>query len=93
VSPDEIPLRDRLIAIERDVAHLLDESRAIRTTLHSLVAGAMSEHSQAIQTLRAAADQRTGIWWTAAWILGGLVVLVGAAAWLLEHQVQIVIKP
>jgi len=93
VTDDELPLRDRLIAIERDVVHLLDESRAIRTTLHSFVAGAMAEHTQAIQALRMAHDQRTGIWWTVAWVAGGIIIVAGALAWVLEHNVQIVIKP
>lgn len=34
-----------------------------------------------------------GIWWALAWIAGGLVVVVGALAWLLEHQVQIIVRP
>jgi hypothetical protein len=89
----EPPIGERLAAIERDVVHLLDESRAIRNTLHSLIATALGDHSAAIRALSAAHDQKIGIWWTIAWISAGLLVVIGGLAWLLEHQVEIVVKP
>ena len=87
------PVRERLAAIERDVAHLVDESRAIRTTLHSLLTTAINDHSAAIRALSAAHEQKIGIWWTIIWISAGLLVVIGALAWLLEHNVTIVVKP
>jgi hypothetical protein len=84
---------ERLAAIERDVAHLVDESPAIRTTLHSLLTTAINDHSAAIRALSAAHEQKVGIWWTMAWVTAALVVVIGALVWLLEHQVQIVVKP
>lgn len=90
---DEAPLRERLARIEAKVDHLTAESAAVRNSLHTMIQTALSTHEAAIGRLSVAHDQRTGIWWTAAWILGGLVILVGAATWLIEHQVQIIIKP
>lgn len=83
---------ERLARIETDISHLKDESRAIRDALHSLIRSAMDEHTSAITRLATAHDQRTGIWWTVAWVCGVALVLAGGIAWLLENQVQIIIK-
>jgi hypothetical protein len=58
---DEPAIRERLAAIERDVLHLLDESRAIRNTLHSLLTTALADHSAAIRALSAAHEHRSGL--------------------------------
>jgi type VI protein secretion system component VasF len=83
---------ERLARIETDISHLREESRAVRDALHGLVRTALADHSAAITRLAAAHDQRQGIWWTVAWVLAALVVIGGAVGWLLENQVQIVIK-
>lgn len=93
MSDDEAPLRERLARIEATVLAVQEESRALRVTLHDLIRSALADHSTAITRLAAAHDNRIGIWWALAWIGAGLVIVVGALAWLLEHQVQIVVKP
>jgi len=93
VSEDEAPLRERLARIEATVLAVQEESRALRSTLHDLIRSALADHAAAIARLATAHDARLGMWWA---LIGGgglLVLVVGAIAWLLEHQVQIVIKP
>lgn len=84
---------ERLAAIERDVAHLVDESRAIRNTLHSLLTTAINDHSAAIRALSAAHEQKIGVWWAVGWVAAALLVVIGGLAWLLEHNIQIIVKP
>jgi type VI protein secretion system component VasF len=93
VNEDELQLRERLARIEATVVAVQEESRALRTTLHDLIRSALADHSTAITRLAAAHDNRIGIWWALAWIAAGLVIVAGALAWLLEHQIQIVVKP
>ena len=84
---------ERLAAIERDVAHLVDESRAIRNTLHSLLTTALNDHSAAIRELSAAHEQKIGVWWAVGWATAALLVVIGGLAWVLEHNIQIIVKP
>lgn len=89
---DEPPLQ-RIVRLEADVANLKEESRAIRGSLHDLIRTALADHSAAIARLAAAHDQKVGIWWALVWIGAGLVIVIGGIAWLLEHQIEIVVKP
>lgn len=85
-------LRERMAAAEANIANLQEESRAIRSSLHELVRTALADHGAAIARLAASHDTKLGIWWTLVWICAGVVVVIGAVAWLLEHQFQIIIK-
>lgn len=84
---------DRLIGLERDVQHLLGQSRTIQATLHNLLATMMSDHSAAIKALSESHQKKVGIWWTVGWMFTVLLIIFGALGWLLEHNVQIVVKP
>jgi hypothetical protein len=86
-------LGERMAAVEADVAALKADSRALQATLHDLIRSALADHSATITRLAAAHDQRLGAWWTIIWIAGGLVLAVGAFAWLLEHNIKIVVQP
>lgn len=89
---EEPPLQ-RIARLEADIANLKEESRAIRGSLHDLIRTALADHSAAIARLAAAHDQRLGVWWSLVWIGAALAIVVGGIAWLVEHQIQIVIKP
>ena len=89
----EAAVLERLARIEADLANLRAESNAIRGSLHDLIRTALADHSAAISRLAAAHDQRHGIWMTVAWLIGAAIVISGAFAWLLEHRVEVVIKP
>jgi len=53
---------DRLIALERDVTHLLAEVRLQRKNLQQLLG------------------------WFLAWLSGALLIVLGAAAWVVEQR-------
>jgi hypothetical protein len=86
-------LGERMAAVEADVAMLKAQSHAIQSTLHDLIRSALADHSATIARLAAAHDQRAGAWATIIWVAGGLVLAVGAFAWLLEHNIKIVVQP
>ena len=84
---------ERLARIETDLANLRQESQAIRTTLHNLIGTALADHSAAIRALMAAHERHTGVWWAIGWVSAALLVVIGGLAWLVEHDVKILIKP
>jgi len=83
----------RLARIETEIATMREENRVLRTTLHDMIGRSLSEHSAAITRLAAAHDTRLGVWWTLVWAGGGVIILSGAIAWLLENRVQIIVRP
>jgi hypothetical protein len=93
VSDEPPPLGERVAALEADVENLKVHSRALQGTLHDLIKQALADQAAAITRLSTAHDTRLGIWWALVWISAGLVIVIGGIAWLLEHQVEIVVKP
>lgn len=60
----------------------------------------MKEHTEEIKKLAAAREQMTGVWWAIARICTMILIgfgivgtIIGAAAWVIEHNVQITASP